>query len=161
LENGKRHVFPLLVTRGGGHAAIASGRLLRTGIRRVRRGQGFSHVDENDRRITDGETLQRIRALAVPRAWGDVWICPHPNGHIQALGTDARGRRQYCYHDAWRRQRDREKFDQMVELAQPLPATRRRTARQVRDENRPASASSPAPFACSTAASSGSAARTT
>ncbi len=102
------------------------------GIRRLRRGRGFSYADARGRRITDVETLDRIRALAIPPAWEDVWICPYPNGHIQALGTDARGRRQYRYHDEWRRRRDREKFDQMVEFAQRLPTLRRRTARQVR-----------------------------
>jgi DNA topoisomerase-1 len=102
------------------------------GIRRVRRGRGFSYLDERGRRIADRETLERIRALVIPPAWEDVWICPHPNGHIQALGTDARGRRQYRYHDEWRRRRDREKFDRMVDFARRLPTLRRRTARQVR-----------------------------
>jgi DNA topoisomerase I len=102
------------------------------GIRRIRRGRGFSYVDQHERRITDLETLERIRGLAIPPAWEDVWICPYPNGHIQALGTDARGRRQYRYHDEWRRRRDREKFDQMVEFARQLPTVRQRTARQLR-----------------------------
>jgi DNA topoisomerase IB len=88
-------------------------------------------VDDHERRITDPETLERIRALTIPPAWEDVWICPDPNGHIQALGTDARGRRQYRYHDEWRRRRDREKFDQMVEFARQLPTVRRRAARQL------------------------------
>ena len=101
------------------------------GIRRLRRGRGFSYADARGRPITDAETRDRIRGLAIPPAWEDVWICPQPNGHIQALGTDARGRRQYRYHDEWRRRRDREKFDQMVEFAQRLPRLRRRTARQV------------------------------
>lgn len=68
--------------------------------------------------------LERIRTLAIPPAWSDVWICPWPNGHIQAVGTDAAGRRQYRYHDAWRRRRDAEKFDRMLELAATLPALR-------------------------------------
>jgi len=74
--------------------------------------------------VRDPEILARIRALAIPPAWTDVWICPHPTGHIQAIGTDARGRRQYRYHDVWRLQRDREKFDHMLEFAQALPALR-------------------------------------
>jgi DNA topoisomerase-1 len=102
------------------------------GIRRVQRGRGFSYENERGDRLSDEETLRRIRALAIPPAWEDVWICPYPNGHIQATGTDARGRRQYRYHDDWRRRRDREKFDQMTEFARSLPTLRRRTAREVR-----------------------------
>lgn len=76
--------------------------------------------------VTDPEVLRRIAALAVPPAWTDVWICPWPNGHIQALGTDARGRRQYRYHDEWRRQRDHAKFDHILGFARALPALRAR-----------------------------------
>jgi len=82
--------------------------------------------------VADKETIERIRALAIPPAWEDVWICPLPNGHIQAVGTDARGRRQYRYHDDWRRRRDREKFDQILDFGRALPRLRRRVARQVR-----------------------------
>jgi DNA topoisomerase IB len=102
------------------------------GIRRVRRGRGFSYVDERGIRTDDEETLGRIRALAVPPAWEDVWICPLANGHIQAVGTDARGRKQYRYHDDWRRRRDREKFEEMLDFGRALPTLRRRVARQVR-----------------------------
>jgi DNA topoisomerase-1 len=102
------------------------------GIRRLRRGRGFSYVDERGNRVDRGETLERIRALVIPPAWEDVWICPLPNGHIQAVGTDARGRRQYRYHDDWRRRRDREKFEQMLDFGRALPSLRRRVARQVR-----------------------------
>jgi DNA topoisomerase IB len=90
-------------------------------------------VDERDTRVDDGETLERIRALAIPPAWEDVWICPLPNGHIQAVGTDARGRKQYRYHEDWRRRRDREKFDQMLDFARALPRLRRRVARRLRE----------------------------
>src|SRR5579862_788843 len=96
------------------------------GISRRRRGRGFSYAHPDGSRV-DEETLSRIRALVIPPAWEDVWICPWPNGHIQAVGTDARGRRQYRYHDAWRAQRDREKFDRMLELAQALPKIRATT----------------------------------
>jgi DNA topoisomerase IB len=82
--------------------------------------------------VADKETLERIRALAIPPAWEEVWICPLPNGHIQAVGTDARGRKQYRYHDDWRRRRDREKFDEMLDFGRALPRLRRRVARQVR-----------------------------
>jgi DNA topoisomerase IB len=115
----------------------AVGRLRRSdcsgpGIRRIRRGRGFSYVDDHGARVADAETLERIRALAIPPAWKDVWICPLPNGHIQAVGVDARDRKQYRYHDDWRRRRDREKFDQMLDFARSLPQLRTRAARQLR-----------------------------
>ena len=95
------------------------------GIRRVRRGRGFSYVDDSTGDpIAQVETLERIRELTIPPAWQDVWICPWPNGHIQAVGTDARGRRQYRYHDHWRELRDREKFDRMLEFGRALPRLR-------------------------------------
>ena len=103
------------------------------GIRRVRRGRGFSYLDDStDEPIADGETLKRIRELMIPPAWQDVWICRWPNGHIQAVGTDARGRKQYRYHDHWRELRDREKFDRMLEFGQALPHLRRVTDRHLR-----------------------------
>src|SRR4051794_19962145 len=76
------------------------------GIRRRRAGKGFTYVDPNGRRVTDRATLARIRSLAVPPAYSDVWISQHPNGHIQATGRDARGRKQYRYHPRWREVRD-------------------------------------------------------
>ena len=94
------------------------------GITRRRAGRGFCYYGPDGRRLTDQPTLDRIRALVIPPAWTDVWICPWPNGHIQALGTDVKGRRQYRYHDDWRTRRDAEKFDHMVEFAQSLPALR-------------------------------------
>jgi DNA topoisomerase IB len=96
------------------------------GIRRVRRGRGFSYVDTDGNRVDDPETLRRISDLVIPPAWADVWICPIPNGHIQATGTDAAGRRQYRYHDAWRIARDREKHEHMLKFAVLLPAARER-----------------------------------
>jgi len=103
------------------------------GIRRVRRGRGFSYLDDStDEPIEDVETLKRIRELAIPPAWQDVWICPWPNGHIQAVGTDTRGRKQYRYHDHWRELRDREKFDRMLEFGQALPHLRRVTDQHLR-----------------------------
>jgi DNA topoisomerase-1 len=96
----------------------------RPGIRRVRRGRGFTYVDADGNRVDDPETLQRISDLVIPPAWQDVWICAQPNGHIQATGTDAAGRRQYRYHDAWRTARDRAKHERMLDFATRLPAAR-------------------------------------
>jgi len=96
------------------------------GLRRVKRGRGFIYVDAAGDRVVDTETPARIDDLVIPPAWTDVWICPVPNGHIQATGTDAAGRRQYRYHDAWRRNRDREKHEKMLGFAAALPGARER-----------------------------------
>lgn len=93
------------------------------GIQRRRRGRGFEYLDEDGRRV-DAETLTRIRELAIPPAWKEVWICPYPGGHLQAVGLDAAGRKQYIYHRKWTERRDQEKFDHMVEFAGALPALR-------------------------------------
>jgi DNA topoisomerase IB len=90
----------------------------------VRRGRGFTFVDADGRPVRDPDVLDRIAALAIPPAWQDVWICPHANGHIQATGTDAAGRRQYRYHDVWRQQRDEAKHDRVLEFAARLPDAR-------------------------------------
>src|SRR5215211_6211606 len=102
------------------------------GITRRRRGRGFEYLDESGGRIEDPDMLDRIRALAIPPAWEDVWICANPLGHIQATGVDARGRKQYRYHDRWRERRDREKFDSMVDFARSLPKLRERVERDLR-----------------------------
>ena len=107
------------------------------GITRRRAGKGFTYVDADGRRVTDSETLDRIRALALPPAWTDVWICADINGHLQAVGTDAAGRRQYRYHDQWTKRRSREKFDRMLTFAGALPAVRRTCARHLRKEPDP------------------------
>jgi DNA topoisomerase-1 len=110
------------------------------GIRRVRRGKGFSYEDESGAAVTDAATLQRIRELVIPPAWKKVWICPYPNGHIQAVGTDAAGRRQYLYHQKWQEERNEEKFDRVLEMSAALPEMRRRVAADLRrrsmDRNR-------------------------
>jgi DNA topoisomerase IB len=98
------------------------------GIRRRKSGKGFTYVDQNGNKVTDKATLSRISALVIPPAWTDVWICSHPMGHIQAVGIDVKGRKQYRYHDAWRLRRDAEKFDHMLDFARALPAIRRRAA---------------------------------
>ena len=98
------------------------------GITRRRRGRGFEYRDETGERIEDEDTIARIRDLVIPPAWQEVWICPHPGGHIQATGVDARGRKQYLYHDKWRERRDREKFDEMLGFARALPRMRERVS---------------------------------
>lgn len=93
------------------------------GWTRRRAGTGFVHLDENGNRLPD-EHVQRIRDLAIPPAWTEVWICPHPNGHLQAVGMDAAGRRQYLYHPAWRVRQDELKFARVTRAARRLPAMR-------------------------------------
>jgi DNA topoisomerase I len=93
------------------------------GWRRKRAGRGFAYYDTDGALIRD-ERLDRLRALAIPPAWQDVWICPWPNGHIQATGVDAAGRRQYRYHDRWRARRDAEKHERVLEIAHQLPDVR-------------------------------------
>jgi DNA topoisomerase I len=102
-----------------------------SGIVRRRRGRGFEYLDKDGRRIMEPSVLERIRELAIPPAWEDVWICPYPMGHIQATGTDAAGRKQYRYHDLWRERRDAEKFDSMIRFAGALPKLRRRVAKDL------------------------------
>jgi DNA topoisomerase I len=104
------------------------------GITRRRRGKGFEYLDEDGNRIEDEEVIARIRELAIPPAWQDVWICPYPMGHLQATGTDAAGRKQYLYHERWRERRDQEKFDEMIEFARSLPLMRRRVNRHLARE---------------------------
>ena len=94
------------------------------GIARRRRGRGFSYEDAQGRPAHDDATLERIRTLAIPPAWNDVWICPDPSGHLQAVGTDAAGRRQYLYHDAWRSRRNVQKFRRVERFAEHLPELR-------------------------------------
>ena len=96
------------------------------GIRRKRSGTGYTYIGPEGKRITDEKTLERIRKLAVPPAYTDVWICPSPNGHLQATGRDARGRKQYRYHPKWREVRDETKFGRMVVFSEVLPKIRTR-----------------------------------
>jgi DNA topoisomerase-1 len=106
------------------------------GIRRRRRGRGFSyHVDGT--RVTAPATLERIRSLAVPPAWSDVWICRNPDGHLQATGRDARGRKQYRYHPRWREVRDANKFAALHAFGTALPDLRGRVDRDLRKAGMP------------------------
>lgn len=104
---------------------------------RRRRGKGFEYLDADGRRVDDVATLQRIKDLGIPPAWTDVWVCPHPNGHLQAVGTDAAGRKQYLYHDAWRTRRDQQKFDKMTEFASSLAKIRHMTDQDLAREGMP------------------------
>lgn len=101
------------------------------GIRRVADGDGFAYRDPDGRKVTDAATLDRVRALAIPPAWTEVWICPSPRGHIQATGRDQKGRKQYRYHDAWRRDRDGLKFSRMIAFGRALPKLRTRIERDL------------------------------
>jgi len=98
------------------------------GFTRVRRGKGFSYLDADGEPLTDDEHLERIKDLVIPPAWKKVWISPHPNGHIQAVGTDVAGRRQYQYHHAWQEERAEAKFDRVLEMSKRLPGWRAQIA---------------------------------
>lgn len=97
------------------------------GWTRRRSGRGFSYVNASGARL-DLDQVARCRALVIPPAWKEVWICPQPNGHIQAVGTDDAGRRQYLYHPQWREERDRAKHERVLEVAERLPVARERVA---------------------------------
>jgi DNA topoisomerase-1 len=107
------------------------------GITRRRAGKGFSYRDPHGRPITEARELARLRALAIPPAWTDVWICPDPRGHVQATGRDARGRKQYRYHDEWRAIRDAHKFDRILIFARALPQIRARIDADLRRHGLP------------------------
>ncbi len=105
------------------------------GFHRAKAGRGFTFKDESGKPVT-AEVRSRIDGLVIPPAWTDVWIAPEANGHIQATGVDAAGRRQYIYHPDWRKQKDRTKFDRALSLASSLPAARRRVTRDLHGEGR-------------------------
>ncbi|CAM5648524.1 hypothetical protein SALBM135S_05063 [Streptomyces alboniger] len=103
----------------------------RPGITRVRSGRGFRYTDASGRPITDPEEKERLRRLVIPPAWRDVWICPWPNGHLQAVGTDAAGRRQYLYHPRFREQQEAAKHGHVLEVAAALPDVRARVTEDI------------------------------
>ena len=132
------------------------------GIERRRRGRGFEYFDqETGEKVDEDFVLERISALAVPPAWKEVWICADEMGHLQAIGIDAAGRKQYLYHQRWRERRDQEKFDRMLRLARVLPSVRIEVEKQMLAAGAERGRSSPARSVSSTGDSSGSAARTT
>jgi DNA topoisomerase-1 len=102
------------------------------GYRRIAHGRGFRYLDQHGQPLPSAE-VDRIKALVIPPAWRNVWICADPAGHIQAVGTDAAGRRQYLYHDAWRANRDRQKFDHVLTMAEALPRLRRQVRRHLHE----------------------------
>src|SRR4029077_13459878 len=110
---------------------------LSPGIRRTRAGKGFRYTGTDGRSIRDAETMGRIKRLAIPPAWTDVWISPDPRGHMQATGRDARGRKQYRYHARWREVRDVVKYDRMIAFAEALPRIRQRTDRDLERHGMP------------------------
>src|SRR5438105_1228250 len=107
------------------------------GIRRIGSTSRVRYVAPNGRTIGEAAELRRIKALVIPPAWKDVWICPDPRGHVQATGRDARGRKQYRYHARWREVRDEVKYGRLIAFAEALPSIRRRTAADVRKSGLP------------------------
>jgi len=107
------------------------------GIARVGAGRGFFYRDADGTRIEEPEVIERIRALAIPPAWSDVWVCSDPDGHIQATGIDAKGRRQYRYHADWQTKRSRQKHDRILQFVRQLPKLRRQVDRHLRLDGMP------------------------
>ncbi|WP_447598400.1 DNA topoisomerase IB [Nitrospira sp. Nam80] len=105
------------------------------GIRRVNKGSGFSYVGPDGKTVRDTAMLKRIRTLVIPPAWQDVWICLDPDGHVQAVGRDAKGRKQYRYHARWRQMRDETKYDRLLAFGRLLPRIRRRVAKDLAAPN--------------------------
>src|ERR1700761_8690754 len=107
------------------------------GYRRKRSGPSFSYYDKQGKRITDAAVIRRIKSIGIPPAYEFVWICPTANGHIQATGLDARGRKQYRYHAKWRELRDQNKYEHIMQFAAALPTLRDRVAADMKMEGLP------------------------
>jgi len=130
------------VARGNGNGAAPEHDLVYVndgapGITRRRRGKGFSYYDPDGNLIQDPNLRKRLDSLAIPPAYRDVWICPRPDGHLQATGRDERGRKQYIYHPRWMELRERDKFEHLLEFAESLPGIRRRVGRDLGLEGLP------------------------
>src|SRR5262249_26303023 len=125
----KRKIADLKVVTDPAEAAAEAGLRYvsddQPGYSRKRKGDDFEYFDTEGKPIEDEQRVLRIKRLAVPPAWTDVWICPSPNGHSQATGRDARRRKQYCYHERWREVRDENKYEKMVLFGQALPRIRK------------------------------------
>src|SRR2546422_7694146 len=122
-------VDPIESARAAGLRYVSD---LSSGIRRKRDGKGFTYSNGEGRGIGDSDTIRRIKGLAIPPAWTDVWICPDPRGHLQATGRDARRRKQYRYHSRWREVRDEAKYGRLIAFAQALGKIRQRTRANLR-----------------------------
>lgn len=120
---------PMMAAKSAGLRHVVD---IAPGIRRTRRGKNFEYRDAQGHRIKDVRTLARIRQLAIPPAWTEVWICPREDGHIQATGRDARGRKQYRYHVDWRAVRDETKYERTIAFGQALPRIRRQVVKDLR-----------------------------
>ena len=107
------------------------------GYRRKRVGKSFSYFDKDNKRITNADVLRRIKSIGIPPAYEAVWICPSPNGHVQATGLDARGRKQYRYHPKWREIRDQDKYEHIMEFAAALPDLRRHVSADFKRDRLP------------------------
>jgi DNA topoisomerase I len=105
------------------------------GISRRRRGRGFEFLDAAGKRVESPDVLARVRALAIPPAWTDVWICADANGHLQSTGIDDAGRKQYLYHQGWRERRDQQKFNRMLDFARTLPRLRKVVKEDLRGDD--------------------------
>jgi len=119
---------PILSAKSAGLRYVSDAR---PGIRRIRHGKGFRYLGPDGQPVRDQATLARIKSLVIPPAWQQVWICPIPNGHLQATGRDAKGRKQSRYHPRWREVRDETKYGRMMAFAQVLPAIRERVHRDL------------------------------
>jgi DNA topoisomerase-1 len=113
-------------------AGLSHSRDDRPGIKRIRRGTSFRFLSPDGRPVRDERVLKRIHSLVIPPAWTDVWICPSANGHLQATGRDARGRKQYRYHERWREVRDETKYNKLIEFGRALPRIRARVKRDMK-----------------------------
>jgi DNA topoisomerase I len=134
-KSSKKEYAPLLaegLIRSADEAGLRYVSDWKRGITRKRNGKGFSYLNADGTAVRDAETLARIRSLAIPPAWQNVWISPSAEGHIQATGYDARRRRQYRYHPRWREVRDQEKYGRVIAFAQALPGIRRRVDRHLK-----------------------------
>ena len=109
----------------------------RSGIQRVKAGRGFNYLGPGGKALTDPRHLDRIERLVIPPAWTDVWICPKANGHLQATGRDAKGRKQYLYHARWQELSNQTKFKRLRQFGESLPALRRRIARELKQPGLP------------------------
>lgn len=107
------------------------------GIRRLKKGKNFNYVHPDGKKVKEEATLKRIRSLVIPPAWSDVWICPHPRGHLQATGKDVRGRKQYRYHADWRAIRDQTKYDKLSSFGEVLPKIRKRVSTDLQKRGLP------------------------